>query len=277
MHYSPAASPPLSANPYLMPHCFEVDRDAQCSLKRHRSFLLWFTGMSGAGKSCIANKVQKNLHLNNAHTCLLDGDTLRTGLNGDLGFADAYRKENVRRTAEVGKLMVDSGLITLVCLISPFENERRMARALFAREDFIEIFVDAPLHVLERRDPKGLYARARKGLIRNFTGIDSPYERPVAPDIVIDSTKLSSRDNIDSGMPFAATAALSAVAGAVATALAAFAAVANNAKMANPNTTALNGWRFFTGFSLENESVVAHSSMLKTDICMTKDGAFSTV
>lgn len=178
-------------NTDLVTHPFEIERQAQSTLKGHRSLLLWFTGMSGAGKSCIANRVQAGLHRQRLHTCLLDGDRLRQGLTADLGFADSDRKENIRRTAEVGRLMVDAGVITLVCLISPFEQERRMARALFAAGDFIEIFIDAPLDVLERRDPKGLYAKARKGLIKNFTGIDSPYERPVAPDIVIDSANAS--------------------------------------------------------------------------------------
>jgi adenylylsulfate kinase len=175
----------------LVPHGFEIVRQNHSDLKGHRSLLLWFTGMSGAGKSSIANRVQANLHDNRLHTCLLDGDQLRRGLSADLGFTDADRKENIRRTAEVGKLMVDAGVITLVCLISPFEQERRMARALFAPDDFIEIFIDAPLHVLEQRDPKGLYAKARQGLIKNFTGIDSPYERPVSPDIVVDSATCS--------------------------------------------------------------------------------------
>ena len=177
--------------PDLVPHPFEIERQAQSTLKGHRSLLLWFTGMSGAGKSCIANRVQAGLHGKRLHTCLLDGDRLRQGLTADLGFADNDRKENIRRTAEVGRLMVDAGVITLVCLISPFEQERRMARALFVPGDFIEIFIDAPLYVLEQRDPKGLYAKARKGLIKNFTGIDSPYERPEAPEIVIDSTTSS--------------------------------------------------------------------------------------
>ncbi len=175
----------------LVPHGFEIVRQNHSDLKGHRSLLLWFTGMSGAGKSSIANRVQANLHDNRLHTCLLDGDQLRRGLSADLGFTDADRKENIRRTAEVGKLMVDAGVITLVCLISPFEQERRMTRALFAPDDFIEIFIDAPLHVLEQRDPKGLYAKARQGLIKNFTGIDSPYERPVSPDIVVDSATCS--------------------------------------------------------------------------------------
>lgn len=175
----------------LFAYSAEIERSNHTDLKGHRSLLLWFTGMSGAGKSSIANRVQAGLHRRRLHTCLLDGDQLRQGLSADLGFTDADRKENIRRTAHAGKLMVDAGLITLVCLISPFECERRMARALFAPEDFIEIFIDAPLHVLEQRDPKGLYAKARQGVIKNFTGIDSPYERPVSPDIMIDSAACS--------------------------------------------------------------------------------------
>lgn len=171
----------------LVAHSFEIERRTHADLKGHRSLLVWFTGKSGAGKSSIANRLQANLHARRLHTCLLDGDQLRRGLSADLGFTDADRKENIRRTAHAGKLMVDAGVITLVCLISPFEQERRMAKALFAPDDFIEVFVDAPLHVLEQRDPKGLYAKARQGLIKHFTGIDSPYERPVLPDIVINS------------------------------------------------------------------------------------------
>lgn len=178
-------------NPDLVPHDFQIGRQDHSRLKGHRSLLMWFTGMSGAGKSCIANRVQADLHQNRLHTCLLDGDRLRQGLTSDLTFDDDGRKENIRRTAEVARLMVDAGAITMVCLISPFEKERRMARALFASDDFIEIFVDAPLAVLERRDPKGLYAKARQGLIKNFTGIDSPYERPTSPDIVINSATTS--------------------------------------------------------------------------------------
>lgn len=191
MPSSLALPPTVPVHSDLVSHSFEIGRQELSDLKGHRSLLLWFTGMSGAGKSCIANRVQANLHEHQLHTCLLDGDRLRQGLTADLGFADDDRKENIRRTAEAGRLMVDAGVITLVCLISPFEQERRMARALFAPEDFIEIFIDAPLAVLERRDPKGLYAKARKGLIKNFTGIDSPYERPLSPDILIDSATTS--------------------------------------------------------------------------------------
>jgi bifunctional enzyme CysN/CysC len=148
-------------------------------------FVIWFTGLSGAGKSTIANLVEKRLHAIGKHTYLLDGDNVRHGLNRDLGFTDADRVENIRRVAETARLMVDAGLIALASFISPFRAERRMARDLFGEGQFIEIFVDTPLEVAERRDPKGLYQRARNGLIQNFTGIGSPYERPEAPHITI--------------------------------------------------------------------------------------------
>ena len=152
-----------------------------------RGFVLWFTGLSGAGKSTIANLVEKRLLAMGHHTYLLDGDNVRHGLNKDLGFTDEDRVENIRRVAEVARLMVDAGLIVLVSFISPFRAERRMARAMFAPGEFLEVFVDTPLGVAERRDAKGLYAKARAGQIRNFTGIDSPYEVPENADITLDT------------------------------------------------------------------------------------------
>jgi bifunctional enzyme CysN/CysC len=162
-----------------------VDMNARAMAKGQRPALLWLTGLSGAGKSTIANLVEMRLHAMGKHTYLLDGDNVRHGLNRDLGFTDADRVENIRRVAEAAKLMVDAGLITLASFISPFRAERRMARDLFPPEQFIEIFIDTPLEVAEARDPKGLYRRARSGLIQNFTGIGSPYERPEAPQITI--------------------------------------------------------------------------------------------
>ena len=150
--------------------------------------MVWFTGLSGAGKSTIGNLVEKKLHARGLHTYLLDGDNVRHGLNRDLGFTDEDRVENIRRCAEVAKLMVDAGLIVLVSFISPFRSERRMARALVEAAEFIEVFVDAPLAVAEERDPKGLYRKARRGELRNFTGVDSPYEPPEHPEIRIDTT-----------------------------------------------------------------------------------------
>ena len=153
--------------------------------------MLWLTGLSGAGKSTIANLVEKKLHAMGRHTYLLDGDNVRHGLNKDLGFTEADRVENIRRIGEVAKLMVDAGLIVLIAFISPFRAERRMARDLMTEGEFIEVYVDAPLDVAEGRDPKGLYKKARRGEIKNFTGIDSPYEPPEAPEIRIDTTKLT--------------------------------------------------------------------------------------
>jgi bifunctional enzyme CysN/CysC len=148
---------------------------------------LWFTGLSGAGKSTVANLVEQKLHLMGRHTYMLDGDNVRHGLNRDLGFTDADRVENIRRVAETAKLFADAGLIVLVSFISPFRSERAMARELVQDGEFIEIFVDAPLAVAEARDPKGLYKKAREGRIANFTGIDSPYEAPVAPDLHLET------------------------------------------------------------------------------------------
>ncbi|ESY74511.1 adenylylsulfate kinase [Mesorhizobium sp. LNHC221B00] len=163
----------------------DVDMNARAIAKGQKPAALWFTGLSGAGKSTIANLVEKRLHAIGKHTYLLDGDNVRHGLNRDLGFTDADRVENIRRVAETARLMVDAGLIALASFISPFRAERRMARDLFGEGQFIEIFVDTPLAVAERRDPKGLYQRARNGLIQNFTGIGSPYERPEAAHITI--------------------------------------------------------------------------------------------
>jgi bifunctional enzyme CysN/CysC len=153
--------------------------------------LLWYTGLSGAGKSTIANLVDKRLHSMSRHTYLLDGDNVRHGLNKDLGFTAADRVENIRRIAEVAKLMVDAGLIVSTAFISPFRAEREMARYLLPPGEFIEIFIDTPLAIAEQRDPKGLYKKARRGELKNFTGIDSPYEIPEKPELRIDTTSMS--------------------------------------------------------------------------------------
>ncbi|GAP66490.1 sulfate adenylyltransferase large subunit [Mizugakiibacter sediminis] len=163
----------------------DVDKAARATIKGQKPCCLWFTGLSGSGKSTIANLVERRLHALGYHTYILDGDNVRHGLNRDLGFTDEDRVENIRRVAEVAKLMVDAGLIVLVSFISPFRSERRMARALFGEGEFLEVFVDTPLAECERRDPKGLYRRARAGQISNFTGIDSPYEAPEAPEITL--------------------------------------------------------------------------------------------
>ena len=175
----------------------DIDKDARASLKNQKPAILWFTGLSGSGKSTIANLLERKLHGINRHTTSLDGDNVRHGLNRDLGFTDADRVENIRRVAEVSKLMVESGLITLVSFISPFRSERQMARNVVAPDEFIEIFVDTPLNVAEQRDVKGLYKKARAGEIKNFTGIDSPYEPPRSAEIHIDTTKLTAEEAAD--------------------------------------------------------------------------------
>jgi bifunctional enzyme CysN/CysC len=169
----------------------DVNKVARARLSRQRPCILWFTGLSGAGKSTIANLVEKQLHADGRQTYLLDGDNVRHGLNKDLGFTDQDRVENIRRVAEVARLMVDAGLIVLVSFISPFRSERRMARALVAAGEFIEVFVDTPLALAEARDAKGLYKKARRGELKNFTGIDSPYEAPEDAEIRLDTTQLT--------------------------------------------------------------------------------------
>jgi bifunctional enzyme CysN/CysC len=169
----------------------EVDKVAHAELKGHRPCVVWFTGLSGAGKSSIANLVEKRLHALGVHTTTLDGDNVRHGLNKDLGFTEAERVENIRRVAEVSRLMVDAGLVVLVSFISPFRSERRMAREMVDEGEFCEVFVDTPLDVAEQRDVKGLYGKARRGELTNFTGIDSPYESPENPEIRIDTTTTS--------------------------------------------------------------------------------------
>ncbi|HWF01253.1 MAG TPA: sulfate adenylyltransferase subunit CysN [Caulobacteraceae bacterium] len=169
----------------------DVNRERRAAAKAQQPAVLWFTGLSGAGKSSIANLVEKKLLSLGRHTYLLDGDNVRHGLNRDLGFTDAERVENIRRVAEVARLMADAGLIVLVSFISPFRSERRMARELMAEGDFIEIFVDAPLAVAEARDVKGLYAKARSGELKNFTGIDSPYEAPEHAELHIRTDQVS--------------------------------------------------------------------------------------
>ena len=165
----------------------DVDKAARARIKHQRPRCLWFTGLSGSGKSTIANLVEKRLLAMGRHTYILDGDNVRHGLSKDLGFTDEDRVENIRRVAEVARLMVDAGLIVLVSFISPFRAERGMAREMFAEGEFLEVFVDTPLAVAEQRDAKGLYAKARAGDIRNFTGIDSEYQRPASPEFVLDT------------------------------------------------------------------------------------------
>jgi bifunctional enzyme CysN/CysC len=182
----------------------DVDKARRAELKAQQPAVLWFTGLSGAGKSTIANALEKKLAAMGQHSYLLDGDNVRHGLNRDLGFTDADRVENIRRVAEVAKLMVDAGLIVLTAFISPFRSEREMARGMLEAGEFIEIFVDTPLEVAEDRDAKGLYKKARRGELKNFTGIDSPYEAPKAPDLHIKAAELSADQAADRILAFLA-------------------------------------------------------------------------
>lgn len=179
--------PKMTKSDHTQRQILTVDKASRADRLGQAPALLWFTGLSGAGKSTLANRIEEKLHAEGKLTYLLDGDNVRHGLNSDLGFSDADRVENIRRMGEVAKLMMDAGLIVLVAAISPFRSDRAMVRELIGDGAFIEVFVDADLATCEARDPKGLYARARKGEIKNFTGIDSAYETPENPDIRIDT------------------------------------------------------------------------------------------
>ena len=175
----------------------DVTKELRASMKGQKPVILWFTGLSGAGKSTVANIVEKRLAAMDQHTYTLDGENVRHGLNNDLGFTDADRVENIRRVGEVSKLMVDAGLIVLVSFISPFRAERRIVRQMVEEGEFWEVFVDAPLEVAEQRDVKGLYKKAREGKIKNFTGIDSPYEPPLHAELTLETDKLSPEEAAD--------------------------------------------------------------------------------
>ena len=181
---------------------FAVTTSDRAKLLKQTPFVMWFTGLSGAGKTTLANLVAWQLYDLDYHTYVLDGDNLRHGLNRDLGFTVEDRRENVRRMAEVTKLVYDSGLIALAACISPFAAEREFARSLFPAGKFIEVFVDAPLELCEQRDNKGLYRRARAGEIADFTGIDSPFERPEKPELVIDTRRLTPPECMDAIMSY---------------------------------------------------------------------------
>ena len=180
----------------IVPHQFSVTKEQRNKLKNHRSFLLWFTGLSGSGKSTIANAVEKALYDKGFHTYVLDGDNIREGLNNNLSFSPGDRTENIRRIAEVSNLMIDAGLIVLAAFVSPYARDRESIKQIVGYKNYIEVFVNTPIEECERRDVKGLYAKARAGEIKNFTGIDAPYEAPVVPDIQIDTEKVSVEESV---------------------------------------------------------------------------------
>ncbi|GAB6045610.1 adenylyl-sulfate kinase [Caminibacter profundus] len=170
-------------------HPNKVTRNDREKIKNQKGCVIWFTGLSGSGKSTIANELEYELNKMRYHTYLLDGDNIRHRLNKDLGFSDLDRKENIRRISEVAKLFVYAGIITITAFISPFIEDRKKAREIIGDENFIEVFIDTPLEVCIQRDPKGLYKKALNGEIKNFTGIDSPYEKPLNPEIIVDTTE----------------------------------------------------------------------------------------
>jgi bifunctional enzyme CysN/CysC len=186
----------------VVPQAFTINKEARAAAKNQTPKVFWFTGLSGSGKSTIANVFEQKLHAMGKHTYILDGDNVRHGLNRDLGFTETDRVENIRRVAEVAKLMIDAGLIVLVTFISPFRADRARARSLFNKGEFIEVFVDTPLEVAEQRDPKGLYAKARQGDIKNFTGIDSPYEAPKSAEVVLSTEAFTIEKSIEKLVAF---------------------------------------------------------------------------
>jgi adenylylsulfate kinase len=173
----------------IVPHSFGIGKKEREALKGHKGLLLWFTGLSGSGKSTVANAVEQQLHQLGVHTYTLDGDNIRSGINKDLTFAPEDRSENIRRIAEIANLFVDSGTLVLAAFVSPYKKDREMVKSVVKDFNFVEIFVDTPLEECERRDVKGLYAKARQGLIKDFTGVNAPYEAPENPDIRIDTTQ----------------------------------------------------------------------------------------
>ena len=188
---------PTNNNQNIIWHEHHVSKEMRSKLKSQKPCILWFTGLSGSGKSTIANAVESKLYALGKHTYLLDGDNIRMGLNKGLGFSESDREENIRRIGEVAKLFVDSGLIVLSAFISPFQQDRESVRNLVREGEFIEVFIDAPLETCEKRDPKGLYKKARSGEIAHFTGISSPYEVPLSPEIRIVNDNISIEDAAD--------------------------------------------------------------------------------
>lgn len=180
----------------IIPHNFSVSQNERSDLKEQKPILLWFTGLSGSGKSTIADALERALFQRNMHTYLLDGDNVRGGLNNNLTFSPEDRTENIRRIAEVANLMLDAGLIVLASFISPYREDREMVKRIVGYKNFIEVYVNTPIEICESRDVKGLYAKARAGEIKNFTGVDAPYEPPMAADIEIDTSQISVEDAV---------------------------------------------------------------------------------
>ena len=181
----------------IIPHQHHISKEDRCNRNGYRSVLLWFTGLSGSGKSTLASNLERRLFEEGRGTYILDGDNIRSGLNSDLDFSNASRQENIRRIGEVSKLFIDAGIITLTAFISPFRSDRHMVRELVGNDNFLEIFVSCPIEECEKRDVKGLYAKARRGEIKNFTGIDSPFEEPVDPDITIKTNEVSIDEGVE--------------------------------------------------------------------------------
>ena len=175
----------------IVKHSYSVNRDSRKKLKQHQSILLWFTGLSGSGKSTIANCVEQELHKNNIHTYTLDGDNIRKGLNSDLSFSPEDRSENIRRIAETAQLMIDAGLVVLAAFVSPYSNERDYIRKIVGDDNMVEIYINTSIEECERRDVKGLYKKARKGEIKDMTGITAPYESPLHPNIQINTEEVT--------------------------------------------------------------------------------------
>lgn len=182
---------------FIIPHDFSITKEDREKRNEHKGLLIWFTGISGSGKSTLAGMLEFVLHEKGIHTYVLDGDNVRSGLNSDLDFSDAGRVENIRRISEISKLFVDAGLVVMASFISPFKSERALARDLVGAENFVEVFVDCNLETAEGRDVKGLYQKARAGIIPNFTGISSPYERPEDADVVVNSSTQTKEESLE--------------------------------------------------------------------------------
>ncbi|WP_029520542.1 adenylyl-sulfate kinase [Persephonella sp. IF05-L8] len=187
----------MAKKEFIIPHKGNITKKDRQRQKGHKSVILWFTGLSGSGKSTLAHAVEEKLFEMGIHTYVLDGDNIRTGLNKDLGFSAEDREENIRRIGEVAKLFVDAGIITLTAFISPYKKDRNFVRNLVEEKEFVEIYVKCPLEVCEQRDVKGLYKKARAGIIKNFTGIDDPYEEPENPEIVVETDKESVEESVE--------------------------------------------------------------------------------